>query len=174
VSVRPNLRPPQPPHRNRRLFPRGRPCGRSCQWSGPHWWSLPEGLVGDQISSQARIPRVWLHGPSRWLRVRPDPRDPRPIRLLSRPAQLVKGLISDHLLPKPVRPGWLPATIGDGAGRGWFGSVRGCPLGTVQDRCEWQASGTAAGGTWRAVATMAHLHRRGWTILGILRQASHA
>jgi hypothetical protein len=37
-----------------------------------------------------------------------------------------------------------PARVGNGAGRGRFGLVRGCPLGTGQDRCEWHASGTAS------------------------------
>jgi hypothetical protein len=33
---------------------------------------------------------------------------------------------------------------GNGAGRGRFIVVRGCPLGTAQDRCEWHACGTAS------------------------------
>jgi hypothetical protein len=33
--------------------------------------------------------------------------------------------------------------MGNSAGRGRFLVVRGCPLGTVHDRCEWHASGTA-------------------------------
>jgi hypothetical protein len=47
------------------------------------------------------------------------------------------------LLPKPDRAGLLPATIENGAGRGRCGVVRGCPLGTGWDRCEWHGSGTA-------------------------------
>ena len=50
---------------------------------------------------------------------------------------------SDHLLPKPDRAGLPPATIENGAGRGRCGVVRGCPLGTGRDRCEWHGSGTA-------------------------------
>jgi hypothetical protein len=46
------------------------------------------------------------------------------------------------LLPKPDRAGSSPVTAGNGAGRGRPGVVRGCPLGTVQDRCEWHAYGT--------------------------------
>jgi hypothetical protein len=52
----------------------------------------------------------------------------------------------DLLLAKPVRPPLSPARGGNGAGRGYFVVVRGCPLGTVQDRCEWHASGTASEG----------------------------
>jgi hypothetical protein len=47
--------------------------------------------------------------------------------------------------------------MGNGAGRGCFVVVRGCPLGTGDDRCEWQASGTVGeqdGGTaWRPFGT---------------------
>jgi hypothetical protein len=50
----------------------------------------------------------------------------------------------DPLLPKPVRALLSPARTGNGAGRGCFVVVRGCPLGTVQDRCEWHACGTAS------------------------------
>jgi hypothetical protein len=45
---------------------------------------------------------------------------------------------------KPDRALLSPARVGNGAGRGRFGLVRGCPLGTGQDRCEWHASGTAS------------------------------
>jgi hypothetical protein len=48
------------------------------------------------------------------------------------------------LLAKPVRPPLSPARVGNGAGRGCFVVVRGYPLGTVQDRCEWHSSGTAS------------------------------
>ena len=51
---------------------------------------------------------------------------------------------SDHLLPKPVRPLLPPAKVVNGAGRGCLSLVRGCPLGTVPDRCEWHACGTAS------------------------------
>jgi hypothetical protein len=50
----------------------------------------------------------------------------------------------DPLLPKPVRALLSPARTGNGAGRGCFVVVRGCPLRTVQDRCEWHACGTAS------------------------------
>jgi hypothetical protein len=40
------------------------------------------------------------------------------------------------------RPLLSPARAGNGAGRGCFVVVRGCPLGTAQDRCEWHACGT--------------------------------
>jgi hypothetical protein len=46
------------------------------------------------------------------------------------------------LLAKPDRAASLPAEAANGAGRGHFGVVHGCPLGTGQDRCEWHASGT--------------------------------
>jgi hypothetical protein len=49
----------------------------------------------------------------------------------------------DLLLPKPVRPLLSPARMRNSAGRGCFVVVRGCPLRTVQDRCEWHACGTA-------------------------------
>jgi hypothetical protein len=32
----------------------------------------------------------------------------------------------------------------NGPGRGWFPVVRGCPLDTAQDCCEWHACGTVA------------------------------
>jgi len=43
--------------------------------------------------------------------------------------------------PKPLLS---PEKAGNGAGRGCFGVVRGWPLGTVTDRCEWHACGTAS------------------------------
>jgi hypothetical protein len=58
-------------------------------------------------------------------------------------ARLMKPQPTDHLLPKPDRAGLPPATIENGAGRGRCGVVRGCPLGTGRDRCEWHGSGTA-------------------------------
>jgi len=36
--------------------------------------------------------------------------------------------------------------MSNGAGRGRWSAVRGCPLGTGQVRCEWHASGTASEG----------------------------
>jgi hypothetical protein len=50
---------------------------------------------------------------------------------------------SDPLLPKPDRALLSPATMGNGAGRSHSGTVRGCPVGTAEDRCEWHASGMA-------------------------------
>jgi hypothetical protein len=50
--------------------------------------------------------------------------------------------MGDPLLAKPDRAGLLPATIENGAGRGRCGVVRGCPLRTGRDRCEWHGSGT--------------------------------
>ena len=52
-----------------------------------------------------------------------------------------RPLIIDYLLAEPDRPGSLPATAGNRAGRRRRGTVRGCPLGPGQDRCEWHASG---------------------------------
>jgi hypothetical protein len=49
----------------------------------------------------------------------------------------------DSLLAKPDQARSLPAMAGNRAGRGRRGVVRGCPLGTGRDRCEWHASGTA-------------------------------
>jgi hypothetical protein len=43
--------------------------------------------------------------------------------------------------PKPDRVRSSPAEVENGAGRERFGTVRGCPLGTVQDWYEWRASG---------------------------------
>jgi hypothetical protein len=46
-----------------------------------------------------------------------------------------------------------------------FGVVRGCPLGTAQDRCEWHASGTAADpGIW--LRRYFYLDRRVRPVLG--------
>jgi hypothetical protein len=50
----------------------------------------------------------------------------------------------DSLLPKPDRARLSPAAMGNGAGRGCFVVVRGCPLGTDEDRCEWHACGTVS------------------------------
>jgi hypothetical protein len=50
----------------------------------------------------------------------------------------------DPLLPKPDRALLSPVRMGNGAGRGCFVVVRGCPFETGQDRSEWHASGTAA------------------------------
>jgi hypothetical protein len=64
----------------------------------------------------------------------------------ARPAERGKAAASLDRLPAPQadRPGSSPARIrGNGAGRGSFGIVRGCPLGTAQDRYEWHARGTA-------------------------------
>jgi hypothetical protein len=52
----------------------------------------------------------------------------------------------DHLLAKPDRAGSSPRETVIGAGRGRRDVVRGCPLGTGQDRYEWHASGTAVWG----------------------------
>jgi hypothetical protein len=53
---------------------------------------------------------------------------------------------TDPQLAKPARAGSLPAEAGNGAGQGYLAVVRGCPLGTGQDRREWHASGTAGEG----------------------------
>jgi hypothetical protein len=49
---------------------------------------------------------------------------------------------------------------GSGAGRGRRGVVRGCPLGTDHDRCEWHGSGTARGQPWYACRCWVHLDHR--------------
>jgi hypothetical protein len=49
---------------------------------------------------------------------------------------------------------------GSGAGRGRRGVVRGCPLGTDHDRCEWHGSGTARGQPWYACRCWVHLDYR--------------
>jgi hypothetical protein len=45
--------------------------------------------------------------------------------------------------PKLDRADSSPAKVWSRAGRCSLGVVRGCPLGTDEDRCEWHASGTA-------------------------------
>jgi hypothetical protein len=45
--------------------------------------------------------------------------------------------------PKPDRAGSSPAKEGSRAGGGRRGVVRGCPLGTGQDCCDWHVGGTA-------------------------------
>ena len=57
-----------------------------------------------------------------------------------------KPRATDPLLPKPDRAGAPPAETMNSSGRGHGGIVRGCPLGTGQDCCEWHASGTAGEG----------------------------
>jgi hypothetical protein len=49
----------------------------------------------------------------------------------------------DPLLAKPDRGRSLPGRMTDGAGRGHRGLVRGCPLRTDRDCCEWHGSGTS-------------------------------
>jgi hypothetical protein len=49
---------------------------------------------------------------------------------------------------------------GSGAGRGRRGVVRGCPLGTDHDRCEWHGTGTARGQPWYACRCWVHLGQR--------------
>src|SRR5918999_2162046 len=48
----------------------------------------------------------------------------------------------DHLLAKSDRPPLLPVGLGNGAGRGGFAVVRGCPLDTEVVRLMWHVSGT--------------------------------
>jgi hypothetical protein len=68
---------------------------------------------------------------------------------------------------KPDRAGSSPATAGIGAGRGCLGVVRGCPLETGQDCCEWHASGTASEGDLaRRVQLAPSLNRRVRAVLG--------
>jgi hypothetical protein len=66
---------------------------------------------------------------------------PRPLAGHGKPIPNLRPI--DHLLAKPDRPAWSPATARNGAGRGRCGVVHDCPLGTSQDRCEWHGSGTA-------------------------------
>ena len=51
----------------------------------------------------------------------------------------------DHLLAKPDRAGSLPWETVIGTGHRRCGVVRGCPLRTGHDPCEWHAGGTAGG-----------------------------
>jgi hypothetical protein len=57
----------------------------------------------------------------------------------------------DYLLAKPDRTGSSPWAMMIRAGHSGRGIVRGCPLETGQDRCEWHASGT--GGSFIPVMT---------------------
>jgi hypothetical protein len=53
------------------------------------------------------------------------------------------------------------------AGRGRCGVVRGCPLGTGQDCCEWHVSGTAGeDDSWHTVAPSVQLDRGVRLVLG--------
>jgi hypothetical protein len=54
-----------------------------------------------------------------------------------------RGLRADPLLPKPDRTGSSPAGTENTTGRSRFCVVRGCPLVTGHDCCEWHARGTA-------------------------------
>jgi hypothetical protein len=49
----------------------------------------------------------------------------------------------DPLLAKPDRAGLSPGQTTNGTDHGHRGIVRGCPLGTGHDCCEWHGSGTA-------------------------------
>jgi hypothetical protein len=64
-------------------------------------------------------------------------------------------VVFDPLLAKPDRVRSGPAKSGNGAGRACSSVVRGYPLGTGHDRCEWHASGTASEGTWHGVVPSA-------------------
>jgi hypothetical protein len=65
------------------------------------------------------------------------------------------------LLPRPDRPGSLPEEMGNAAGRLRPGVVRGCPLGTGHDRCEWHGGGTAPRTTLvKPAAAGVHLDHR--------------
>src|SRR4029453_17020719 len=81
-----------------------------------------------------------------WLAVRSmiTPLPGKAIGLVAYPSHTAGNHVLRPLLPKPDRPGLSPAKTGKGAGRVRCGVVRGCPLGTGQDRCEWQASATVA------------------------------
>jgi len=57
--------------------------------------------------------------------------------------------------PKASSGAVVTCEDGKGAGRVRRGVVRGCPLGTGQDRCEWQASGTASEATQYRLALLA-------------------
>ena len=57
--------------------------------------------------------------------------------------------------PPPPAP-----RLAGGAGRGRRGVVRGCPLGTDHDRCEWHGSGTTRGQPWYACRCWVHLDHR--------------
>jgi hypothetical protein len=61
----------------------------------------------------------------------------------------------DHQLAKPVRAVLPPAKVWSGAGRAGHGVVRGCPLDTGRDCCEWHASGTASEATRYRVVPLA-------------------
>jgi hypothetical protein len=64
-------------------------------------------------------------------------------RIGRRPRKADQSWSPDHLLAKLDRPGSSPWETVICAGHSGRGIVRGCPLGTGQDRCEWHASGTA-------------------------------
>jgi hypothetical protein len=55
-------------------------------------------------------------------------------------ARPMQALPTDLLLREPGRAGSSPARAGNRAGGGRHGVVRGCPLGTEPDHCEWHAS----------------------------------
>jgi hypothetical protein len=71
----------------------------------------------------------------------------------------------DPLLPKPDWTLASPARMGYGAGRGCCGVVRGCPLGTDKDRCEWHSSGTAGEDDFAHLAPSALPYRRSEPVL---------
>jgi hypothetical protein len=65
------------------------------------------------------------------------------LRLVMNHSKHRPRLEGDPLLPKPVRAGLSPATKANGARGGRRGVVRGYPLGTDVDSCEWHACGMA-------------------------------
>jgi putative transposase len=64
---------------------------------------------------------------------------------------------TDPLLAKPVRAGSCPGKVVSLAGHGHCGVVRGCPLGTGQDRHAWHGSGTAGEDDVRRAWQRAHI-----------------
>ena len=100
------------------------PVQTGCPWSAAWWFPSPLCLFKP-------CARRWPSG----ARSRQDQRQPQP---------------ADPLLAKPDRAE-VATCEGRKRRRPWrvVSAVRGCPLGTVQDRCEWHGSGTAGGGRRR-------------------------
>jgi hypothetical protein len=70
------------------------------------------------------------------------------------------------LAPKARSGGSLAARVGNGAGRGRHGIIRGCPLGTGRDRCECTLVARLGRTTWQPGRRPLYLDRRVRPVLG--------
>ena len=132
-----------------------RPLGRWDSNPAPRCFALRGRSGGCRVTCDSRSPGVTA-------RARPGPAVPDAMRTQRGPLGFGPPATDrpDYLLAKPDRAGSSPWETVIGAGRGRCGVVRGCPLGTDHDRCEWHGSGTAEDNPWYACRCWVHLDHR--------------